>query len=108
MRKLLAKCWSDDAGAVIATEFLFLATILVVGLVSGLTAVRNAVNSEMTELANSILALNHGYSIPGQVGACGGFSEGTTVIDFPGFEGCPINTTPNFPVTLSPCNLPCQ
>ena len=66
MRKLLGKCWKDDAGALIAIEFLFVATILVIGTVVGLTAVRNAVNAELTELANAILALSQGFTVSGQ------------------------------------------
>src|SRR5271165_7118690 len=101
MRKMLAKCWNDDVGALIATEFLFVATVLVGSLVTGLTAVRNAVNLELTELANSILALNQGYVIPGQVTACGGFTPGSAVVDFPGTVGCPVSTPPAFPVDVS-------
>jgi hypothetical protein len=107
MRKLLAKCWSDDGGALIATEFLFLATILVIGLTVGVTAVRNAVNAEMTELANSILALNQGYTIAGQQ-TCGAFTDGSAVIDLPGFQLCPLSTPPTFPVALGGCDCPCQ
>ena len=111
MRKLLAKCWNDDAGALIASEFLFLASILVISLVVGLTSVRNAVNTELTEFANSVLALNQGFSISGQVG-CGAFVEGSAVINVPGaqFQFCPLNTPPNFPVAVggcNACNVPC-
>jgi hypothetical protein len=113
MRKLFAKCWTDDAGAILATEFLFLASVLVIGLGVGLAAVRNAVNSELTELANSVLALNQSYVIPGQVGPCGGFVEGTAVINFPTAVGCPISTPPSYPVvyggcsTCNSCDVPC-
>jgi len=108
MRKLLVKCWSDDVGALIATEFLFVATVLVASIITGLTAVRNAVNAELTELANSILALNHGYTIPGQGTVCGGFVEGTAVFDLPGSVGCPLSTVPTNPVTVGGCDCPCQ
>jgi hypothetical protein len=111
MQKLLAKCWNDDAGAIIASEFLFIATILVVSLVVGLTSVRNAVNTELTELANSVLALNQGFTIAGQVG-CGASVEGTAVINVPGaqFQFCPLNTPPSFPIAVggcNACNVPC-
>jgi len=105
MRKLLAKCWKDDCGALIAMEFLFVATVLVIGIVVGLTAVRNAVNAELTELANAILALSQGYTISGQSG-CGASVDGTMVTDLPGNEPCPVNTVPSNPVTLA-CDTPC-
>ena len=35
MTKWMLKLWDDDRGAIIALEFLFLATILVIGIVVG-------------------------------------------------------------------------
>jgi hypothetical protein len=66
MVRILRKLWADDRGAVMASELLFLYTMLVVGTVSGLTAMRQAMVSEMVETANSILALNQSYSFSGQ------------------------------------------
>jgi Flp pilus assembly pilin Flp len=106
MRKLLANCWKDDSGALIAMEFLFVATVLVIGIVVGLTAVRNAVNAELTELANAILALSQGYTISGQSG-CGASVDGSAAIDTPGNEPCPVSTPPSNTVTLT-CDTPCQ
>ncbi|HEV3078867.1 MAG TPA: hypothetical protein VGY66_03785, partial [Gemmataceae bacterium] len=100
MRKLLANCWKDDNGALIAMEFLFVATVLVIGIVVGLTAVRNAVNAELTELANAILALSQGFTISGQSG-CGASVDGSAAIDTPGNEPCPVNTPPSNTVTLN-------
>jgi Flp pilus assembly pilin Flp len=66
MHRLLRKLWSDDSGALIATEWVFVATILVLGIITGLVAVRQAVLSELTEFANAVLALNQSYSFSGQ------------------------------------------
>src|SRR5438034_814445 len=55
MRNLMRKLWNDDGGALIASEWLFVATILVIGTSVGLVNVRNAVNSEMGEFANALL-----------------------------------------------------
>jgi hypothetical protein len=105
MRKLLAKCWADDAGALISSEFLFVATLLVIGVVVGLTAVRNATNAELTELANAFLGLSQGFVVSGQSG-CSAASDGTSVTDLPGTEPCPINTPASVPVVLG-CDTPC-
>src|SRR5689334_13400955 len=82
MRKLLNKLWKDDCGALIAMEFLFVATILVIGIIVGLVAVRDAVNVELSELANAILALSEGYSFAGQSGCCA-IVDGSQAIDTP-------------------------
>ena len=66
MRRLMQKLWSDDHGALIATEWVFVATILVLGIITGLIAVRQAVISELTEFANAVMALSQSYSFAGQ------------------------------------------
>src|SRR5437016_8885881 len=66
MRKLLNRLWADDGGALIATEWVFVATILILGAITGLVAVRQAVISELTEFANAVMALDQSYSFTGQ------------------------------------------
>jgi Flp pilus assembly pilin Flp len=56
MRHLLARLWTDDYGTLNAIEFLLISSILVLGLVVGLTALRNAIVTEFEELANAINA----------------------------------------------------
>ena len=62
---LMKRLWSDDAGAIMATEIAFMMTLLTVGTVGGLVALRQAVISETTEVAQAILALNQSYSFSG-------------------------------------------
>jgi len=66
MSQLMLKLWNDDCGALIATEWVFVATILVLGAITGLVAVRQAAISELTEFANAVMALNQSYSFTGQ------------------------------------------
>jgi hypothetical protein len=67
MRQLMLKLWKDDCGALIATEWVFVATILVLGSITGLVAVRQAVITELEEFASAVLALSQSYSFSGQV-----------------------------------------
>jgi Flp pilus assembly pilin Flp len=80
MRGLLLKLWNDDQGALIATEWVFVATILVIGLVVGLKAVQQAVVNELEEVASAIGALNQSYSFGGTSGCCGS-TAGSTFTD---------------------------
>ena len=66
MRNLLVMLWTDDCGALIAAEWVFVATILVLGAITGLVAVRQAIIAELHDVANAILALNESYSFSGQ------------------------------------------
>src|SRR6185436_4417019 len=80
---ILSLLWADDAGAILSTEYLLLATVLVGGTVGGLSTVCDAVNAEWHELAGSYKELSQGYTIKGQSG-CGGSSDGSQAIDLPG------------------------
>jgi Flp pilus assembly pilin Flp len=98
----MLRLWKDDAG-IVALEYLLVATIVGLGLVVGLSAFEQAMNTELTELANAILAVDEGYYIAGSQsfasvrsgwnaggGGVGGVSLGwkqeSSAIDFPGFD----------------------
>jgi len=100
----MTKLWNDDCGALIAAEFLFVATILVIGIVVGLVSVRNAVVHELVELGNAFLALSQGYSIGGLSGCCATV-DGSQAIDTPGLLDDPVCTVaiPSVIDTI-PCN----
>jgi len=80
MRRLLQRLWDDDGGALIATEWVFVATILILGIITGLVAVRQAVISELTEFANAVMALNQSYSFAGQSN-CLASTSGSSAVD---------------------------
>jgi hypothetical protein len=82
MQKLILKLYNDDAGALIASEWVFVATILTLGAITGLVAVRQAVIAELHDLANSMLALNCSYSYSGQANCCAS-TAGAQFIDPP-------------------------
>jgi Flp pilus assembly pilin Flp len=95
MRKL-SQLWQDDRGAVLATEYLFLVTILIIGLVVGLTGLRTAINAELTELGNAILALSQGFTVNGTSGLGGG-TDGSQAIDVPQTLTPPTSVPPAIP-----------
>ncbi|MFQ3594272.1 MAG: hypothetical protein SNJ82_13915 [Gemmataceae bacterium] len=92
----LVRLWRDDHGAVIATEYLFVITILVIGLVVGLTGLRSAINAELTELGNAILALSQGFTANGQTSS-GGSIDGSQAIDLPDLLTPPTSVPPFAP-----------
>jgi hypothetical protein len=80
MRNLSVKLWGDDGGALIAAEWVFVATILVLGSITGLVAVRQAVLAELHDVANALLALNQSYSFSGQSN-CQSSTAGSQFVD---------------------------
>src|ERR1700722_3618215 len=99
MKLLVKKLWNDDDGALIAMEFLFVATILVIGIVVGLSAVRVAINAELSELANAILALSQGYFVSGRTGCCA-TPDGSRAIDPPALVTPPTCVAPAIPSVI--------
>ena len=73
MRTLMTRLWNDDGGALIATDWLFLATIMIIGLVVGLVNVRDYVVAELSEFGQSVGALDQSYSFDGI-----GFGDGVS------------------------------
>jgi Flp pilus assembly pilin Flp len=102
MAHLMRKLWRDDCGALISSEFLFVATILVIGVIVGLTNVRVALNAELTELGNAFLALSQGFAISGTSGSFAG-TDGSAALDTPGQLTPP---TPMQPAIPSPIDVP--
>jgi hypothetical protein len=59
--------WLDDRGFIVSSELIMLATILVIGLLVGLSSLRDAVVSELSDVGGSMQDLNQSYSLDGVV-----------------------------------------
>ena len=62
---MLMKLWNDEAGFIISAELVLVATLLVIGLIVGLSEVQHAVVSELNDVADAIGELNQSYSYSG-------------------------------------------
>jgi hypothetical protein len=83
--RVLRNLWKDDAGFVFSAELVLVATILVLGLLVGMTAVRDAVVSELSDVAGAIQDLNQSYEFYGVVGHSGE-TAGSDFVD--GLDHC--------------------
>jgi Flp pilus assembly pilin Flp len=81
MRQLMLKLWKDECGAYILLEWLLLVLFLAIGIITGLTALRQAIITEAEETANAILALNQSFSFSGQIN-CQSSTAGSAASDF--------------------------
>lgn len=77
---LVKRLWQDDAGAVITAEYLALGSIVALGGVSGLVAMRDASVAEMEEYGRSIRSVSQEYRIPAQASGSA-YRGGTSVSD---------------------------
>lgn len=65
MTTTFKKLWADDRGALLSAEWVFMGTILVIGVTAGLVSVRNGVDAELSEFGNAMTSLNQSYRVPG-------------------------------------------
>lgn len=61
----MRKLWKDECGFVITAELVLFLTIAVLGTVVGLTAVRDAVASEMVDLSHAFGAVDQSFHTVG-------------------------------------------
>lgn len=65
MLRLAKHFWRDQAGFVVSAELVLISTVLIIGLVTGLTCLRNAVNDELSDVACAISSLDQSYCYTG-------------------------------------------
>lgn len=63
--KIVKQLWHDDAGFVVSTELILVATILVIGLIVGLSTVRNSVVNELSDVAAAFDNVSQGVGVKG-------------------------------------------
>ncbi len=66
--KELHQLWADEAGFVVSTELIMVATTLVVGMLVGLVTVRDQVVQELGDVALAIGNINQSYEYDGVTG----------------------------------------
>ncbi|MBX3415549.1 MAG: hypothetical protein KF708_22890 [Pirellulales bacterium] len=73
-KQLLHYIWHDERG-VLSFEWILLVTVVVIGIVGGVSSVRDALISELGDIAGGLVAIDQSYSIaPDPFFQSGGFS----------------------------------
>jgi hypothetical protein len=62
---MLTQLFQDEAGFIVSAELVLVATILVIGLIVGLSEVQHAVVAELNDVGDAIGSLNQSYCFSG-------------------------------------------
>ena len=62
MKSFISRVWTEDDG-VLTFEWVLLVTLLTIGVVGGIAAVRDAIVDELGDVAQAMLALDQSYTI---------------------------------------------
>ena len=87
---LLKALRQDEYGVILSTEIVIIGSLLVIGLITGLTCLQKSVNGEMQDLAGAIGSLDQSYSFSahrksGHSGLCCAYTAGSA------FNNCERN-----------------
>ena len=68
MNALLSQLMADEAGFIVSAELVLIATILVLGMVVGLSEVANGINQELEDVGSAFGRVNQSYYFAGFTG----------------------------------------
>lgn len=83
------RLWHEEDGALVVSELILIGTILVIGLVVGLSAIHTAIVTEMGDFAASFGSLNQSFSVGG-TSAIGASTAASGFVDNPDSGDTPI------------------
>jgi Flp pilus assembly pilin Flp len=81
---MMKKLWNDEVGAIVSAEIVLVLTILVIGMITGLTSLRDGVIEELADVGQAIGNLNQSYVISGAT-AHSSATAGSAFRDAPDF-----------------------
>ena len=68
MKSLLIRLWSDESGAILSAEIMLIGSILVIGVIAGLSSLRDSVVTELADVAQALANVSQSYSFSGVTG----------------------------------------
>ena len=64
----LKRLWNDETGAILSTELILIGTVLIIGVLVGLKSVRDAVVTELADVAQAFSSANQSFWFANQAG----------------------------------------
>ena len=66
--RVVNRLWADEAGFIVSTELMLIATILVIGMIVGLVSIRDQIVQELADVAGAISEVNQSFSFSAVTG----------------------------------------
>lgn len=68
---MLRSIWNDESGALLSMEFVFIATIAVIGMITAWSKLSQSISHELIDLSNAVGNLKQDYAFTGTRHASG-------------------------------------
>lgn len=66
--QIFSSLYRDEAGFIVSAELILISTIVVIGMIVGLSEVSNNVNQELEDVGSAIASLNQSFVFSGAAG----------------------------------------
>ena len=116
--KMLRKVWADESGFVVSAELVLVSTLLGVGMIAGLTSLRNQVAQELTDVGQAIGSISQSYAYGGICKPYMAYTDGSCYNDktdfcqepcqTPGCEPGGLIIRDNYPACAPICPRNCE
>lgn len=63
--QMIRRLWVEEDGYILSTELVLMGSLLVIGVVGGMTTMRDALIGEMSDLSASVSSLDQSFSVVG-------------------------------------------
>ena len=103
--KTAMRLWNEETGAILSAELMLIASILVIGVIAGLSALREAVVSELADVAQALANVNQSYSYGGVTGHCA-VTGGGVFVDLLDFCDADVVAAPQTSKCVTICVTP--
>ena len=77
----IRKLWKDEAGFIVSSELVLVATIVVIGMITGLTVVRNQAVQELVDVGQSVGSMSQSFAISGTQANGQAWTDGAAYTD---------------------------
>lgn len=89
MSRLIARLWTEEAGFILSTELVLIASLVVLAMVVGLSEVALNINNELEDVASAFGSVNQSFAVKGSrghqgQGEGGNFQDGADFCDAAG------------------------
>lgn len=68
MKALFVRLCNDETGAILSAEVMLVASVLVIGVIAGLTSLRDTIITELADVAQALANLSQSYCFSGVSG----------------------------------------
>ena len=74
---MLKRLWNDETGSILSIEIILVGTVLGIGVITGLTSLRDAIITELADVGAAVANLDQSYTVRGSTAHASATADNT-------------------------------